>query len=118
MVQTDDDDFLLHGLLKPASMPAGENRIAPEEITEHDAETDHGQERRLFAAQPGCDPPMQNRAVKKPGDTRRDLPRLPGPIIAPMNARPQAAGEDAEGHQGEAPNQEQKVETVEGFQRR
>jgi len=42
MVQTNDDDFFLHGLFEPASMPAGENRIAPEKVTEHDAKTDHG----------------------------------------------------------------------------
>ena len=96
MVETDDDDFFLHGLfivghaarsvepycavskggehplwlrlLKPAPMPAWEHGIAQKEITEDDTEPDHGQKRRLLAAQAGGNPAVQNPTVKQPGD--------------------------------------------------
>ena len=38
-------------LLEPAPMPARENGFPPEKVTEHDAETEQGQERCLLAAQ-------------------------------------------------------------------
>ena len=50
MVQTDDDDLVLHRLAEPAPMPGGKNGISPQIIAEHDAETEHPKERRFFAA--------------------------------------------------------------------
>jgi len=54
----------LHYLLKPSAMAAGKDHIAQEKITEDNAKTDHGQERRLLAAQAGGDPTVQDGAVK------------------------------------------------------
>ena len=55
MVQTDDDDLVLHRLSEPAPMPGGKDGISPQKIAEHDAETEHPKERRFFAAQAGRD---------------------------------------------------------------
>ena len=51
MIQPDDDDVFTHALFEPASMPAGEKRISPKKISEHDAKTEHGEDRRFFASQ-------------------------------------------------------------------
>ena len=50
MIQTDDDDLVLHRLFEPAPMPGGKDSISPQKIAEHDAETEHRKERRFFAA--------------------------------------------------------------------
>ena len=55
MVQTDDDDLVLHRLFEPAPMPGGRDGISPQKIAEHDTETAHRKERRFFAAQAGRD---------------------------------------------------------------
>ena len=51
MVQPDDNNIFAHALFEPASMPAGEKRISPKKISEHDAETEHREDRRFLAAQ-------------------------------------------------------------------
>ena len=52
---------------------------------------------------------LLNRTIDIAVHSMKDLPRLPGPVIAPMNSRPQAAGKDAESHQWKAPNQQHEV---------
>ena len=70
VIQTDDDDLFLHGLFEPAPMPAGEQGFAPEKVTKHDAESEHGKNRGLLAAQTRGDTPVQQGTIKKPGDSR------------------------------------------------
>src|SRR6266404_3157984 len=41
MVQSDDDDLVLHELFEPAPMPAGEKRVSQKKVAENDTETDH-----------------------------------------------------------------------------
>src|SRR5713226_5588710 len=36
VVEAYDDDFPIHDLLKPATVPARKNRVAPKKITQHD----------------------------------------------------------------------------------
>src|ERR1044071_6820311 len=104
-------------LFEPPPVPAGKKRIAPEKIAEHHAKTEHRQHRGFLATQSRGDPSVQQRAVQKPRAGGGNLPRIPRPVITPVNTRPEAAGDDAERHQREAPEEQPIVEPVERLQR-
>ena len=49
MVEANYEDFCMHELFEPTSMPPGKNRISPQEITENYGKADNREKSRLLA---------------------------------------------------------------------
>ena len=58
MIHTNDDNFFVHLLFEPASMPAGKNRISQQKIADDHRKSYHREERCLFPPEAGRNPAM------------------------------------------------------------
>jgi hypothetical protein len=58
MIHANDDNFFVHLLFEPASMPAGKNRISQQKIADNHRESHHREERGLFSPEAGRNPAM------------------------------------------------------------
>ena len=50
VIEANYEDFCMHELFEPTSMPPRENRVSPQEITENHCETDDREKGRLLAS--------------------------------------------------------------------
>jgi hypothetical protein len=58
MIHANDDDFFVHLLFEPASMPAGKNRISQQKIADDHRKSYHREECCLFPTEAGRNPAM------------------------------------------------------------
>ena len=55
VIEPDDDNVFVHDLFETPTMTAGKHGVAQKEIAEHDAKTEHREQRGLLASQASGD---------------------------------------------------------------